>query len=433
MFTPVKRFGALAVTAATVLALTACGGTPAGSTPEPGGGAGAESGTLNIAIQAWMGDKLALKDMAAQYAKDHDGVTVNLVEYADNQALSTFALEWSQGKSDQDIVVVDGASTAVQFVEQKLIVDFNETELLTGDLDPSKFVGESLDYTGLNGNQFAVPFGLEVYNISANKLILDKAGLLGADGEVPTFDTWGDVYAAAKKITDATGTPGMTIQWGPNAVPTLFSVEQALRGDLYEKDGKTLTFDTPEMRKVLPIWLKGVQEGVFSIDTFTNKDAGRSNFNAGNLGMLLETASRVPEAGQSLGMENVAVLAMPGSLENGSFGFSAGVLVPSASKNKDLAYDFIKTAMMSDLQVQAAEQWGKLPVLSSYFDQIDAEWKDDMYTFVQKSIPAPMYKDLTKIQDRGKQILQQYLTGDVNLDGTMKAFNELIAASDLSS
>ena len=202
----------------TGLVLAGCNAaTPAGSTPA----ANDEPKTLTIAIQTWMGDKLALKDMAAAYEAANDGVTVEIVEYADNQALSTFALQWSQGKADQDIVVVDGASTAVQFVQQGLIVDFNETDLFSGDLATDEFVGESLSFTQVDGNQFAVPLGLEVYNISANKEILATAGLLGTNGELPTFDSWDDVYGAAASITAATGQPGMTIQWGPNAVPTL--------------------------------------------------------------------------------------------------------------------------------------------------------------------------------------------------------------------
>jgi len=415
---------------AAALAISGCAaGTPAGSTSQGGG----DPDTLTIAVQAWMNDKLALKDMAAAYEEAHEGVTIDLVEYADNQALSTFALQWSQGKSDQDIVIVDGASTAVQFVQQGLIVDFTETDIFSGDLAQDNFVGESLSFTQLDGNQFAIPLGLEVYNISANKDILTQAGVIGADGALPVFEDWSDVYDAAAAITEATGQPGMTIQWGPNAIPTMISVKQALDGDLFASDGKTLTFDTASMRDTLEIWKKGVDEGVFSIDTFANKDAGRSNFNAGSLGMLLETASRVPEAGQALGMEKVAVLAMPGSLDNGSFGFSAGVIVPTASSKQELALDFIRTAIMSDLQVKAGEEWGKLPVLTEYFDQIDAEWKDDMYTFVEKSVPAPMYNDLPMIQERGKQLLQEYLTGKTDLDGFVSNIESMIGSADLGN
>src|SRR5690606_26907080 len=121
----------------------------------------------------------------------------------------------------------------------------------------------------------------------------EEAGLVDADGNIPVPANWEELYDMASALSEHTGGPGMTIQWGPNAVPTMIAVEQAARGDIFADDGTTMTFDTPEMREVLEIWRRGVEEGVFSIDTFANKDAGRSNFNAGSLPMLLETASRV--------------------------------------------------------------------------------------------------------------------------------------------
>ena len=124
--------------------------------------------------------------MADKFEAEHEGYTVELVEYADNQALSTFALQWSQGQSDQDIVITDGASTAVQFVEQGLIVDFNETDIFEGDLAESEFIGEALTFTELDGNQFAMPFGLEAYNISANKLILEPGRPAGREVRCPS-------------------------------------------------------------------------------------------------------------------------------------------------------------------------------------------------------------------------------------------------------
>jgi len=206
-----------------------------------------------------------------------------------------------------------------------------------------------------------------------------------------------------------------------------------VRGSFYKADGKTLTFDTPEMRHVLQIWKKGVDEGVFSIDTFSNKDAGRSNFNAGNVPMVLETAAHVPEAIPTIGKENSRLVAMPGSLKNGSYGFTAGIIVPSASKNQALALKFIKEAAMSDIQVAVGEEWGKLPVLSSEFDKIDGTWKDQMYELVKISKPAPMYRDLPEIQDKGKQMLQQYLTGKTDFDKFLSDFEVLIGQANLNA
>lgn len=389
-----------------------------------------KSKSINVAAQAWMVQKFHMDDMVKSFEKANPGTTVKVVEYPDNQSLSNFALQWSQRKSNQDVVVVDGASVAVQFLAKDLIIDFNKTNFFNGETAKDKFVGKTLAFDSLGGVQFALPFGLETYNISANKKFFDKAGLTGANGEIQNPKTWDDLYQMAAKMTVREGgkvtQPGMTIQWGPNAVPTMIAVEQAVRGSIYKADGKTLTFDTPEMREVLKIWKKGVEQGVFSIDTFSNKDAGRSNFNAGNVPMVLETVAHVPESIPTIGAKNAKVVAMPGSLKNGSYGFTAGIIVPSASPNQALALKFIKEGMMSDVQVSVGKEWGKLPVIKQYFDQMDAPWKTAMYDLVKISQPAPMYRDLPKIQETGKQMLQEYLTGKISLDKFVANFETLI-------
>lgn len=397
--------------------------------------ASAGGGELNLAAQAWMIQKLGLEAMAEKFENDNPGISVNVVEYADNQALSTFSLQWSQGKSDQDLVVVDGASTAVQFVAQPLIVDFNKSALFEGDTAKDKFVGESLSFTELDGFQFAVPLGVETYNISANRSFFSEAGLLDAQGNIPNPESWEEVYEMAVALTERDGSgnvtrPGMTIQMGPNAVGSMLAVHQAVRGSFYKDDGETLTFDTPEMREVFQIWKRGVDEGVFSTDTFSDKDAGRNNFNAGNLPMLLQTAAHVPEAIPTIGEENSTVVAMPGSLENGSYGFSAGIIMPAASENQELAVRFIKEAMMSDLQIEPGMTWGKLPSITAHFDQIEGDWKTAMYDTLKLSQPAPKYRDLPQIQIQGKQLLQEYLLGQINLDSFLDQVESVIAKAD---
>ncbi|WP_166789429.1 ABC transporter substrate-binding protein [Cryobacterium sp. TMS1-20-1] len=414
------------------MALTAVG---CASNAGVGDDSESQSTSINVAAQAWMIEKFHMNDMVDNFEAANESTTVNIVEYPDNQSLSNFALQWSQGKSSQDVVVVDGSSVAVQFLAKDLIIDFNETDFFEGPTAKENFVGESLVFNELDGVQFAIPIGLETYNISANKSYFEEAGLLGADGEIPAPETWEDLYDMAAAMTVKDGNtvtrPGMTIQWGPNAVSTMIAVEQAVRGSFYEDD--ILTFDTPEMREVLEIWKRGVTEGVFSIDTFSNKDAGRSNFNAGNIPMVLETAAHVPEAIPTIGEENSVVLAMPGSAENGSYGFTAGVLVPSASTNQDLALQFIQEAMMSDVQVAFGEEWGKLPVITEHFDKIEAPWKTSMYDLVKISEPAPMYRDLPEIQVTGKQMLQEYLTGSRDLDTFITDLEKLIEDANKSA
>lgn len=441
---------ATGLVAASLLVVSACGSSTNGgesssqppadvsssSSADPGAAGDDDtsgSTTVTIAAQAWMIQKFHMDEMVKKFEAANPGKTAKLVEYPDNQSLANFSLQWSQGQTSQDLVLTDGASVGAQFLAKKLIVDFNTTDFFEGATAKDKFVPQTLEFNSLDGVQFSLPFGLETYNISANKKYFAEAGLLDANGEIPAPKDWNELYDMAAKMTKRDGNtvtmPGMTIQWGPNAVSTMISVEQAVRGSIYDDDG-VLTFDTPEMREVFDIWKKGADDGTFSIDTFSNKDAGRSNFNAGNVPMILETAAHVPEAAPTIGADNSTVLAMPGSMENGSYGFTAGIIMPAASTNQALALKFIKDGMMTDIQVQVGQEWGKLPVQNEYFDQIDAAWKDAMYDLVKISQPAPMYRGLPEIQDKGKQMLQTYLTGGTDLDAFEANLQQLIASAD---
>ena len=396
-------------------------------------GVAQETGEITVAAQAWMIEKLRVGQMVDNFEAENPNITVNLVEYADAQALTNFSLLWSQGSSDVDIVVVDGASSAVQFLPQGLIIDFNEAGFFEGpSTQRDDFVGEALSFTQLDGFQFAIPLGMETYNISANKSFFAEAGLLDANGEIPAPDSWSDVYDMAAAVTkrDSNGNvtmPGMTLQWGSNAMYTLIATHQAVNGSFYKSDGETLTFDTPAMREVLAIWKQGADEGVFSIDTFADKNAGRNNYNAGNVPMILQSAAHVAEAIPTIGDENAVVVAMPGSSKNGSFGFSAGIIVPEASANQELAIRFIQEAMMSEEQTLSGEVWGKLPVTVKEFDQIEAGWKDAVFDLVSISIAAPMYRDLPRIQESSKQLLQEYLTDVKSLDEFLGELEQVIA------
>lgn len=413
-----------------LLALAAAGcssSKPAASTaPSPK--------VVKVAAEAWMIDKFHMKKAADAFKAKNPDIEVVISPYADRQVLSNFALQWSQNKTDVDIVIVDGASTAAQFLAKDLIVDFNKTNFFTGPTAKENFVGRTLEFCAVDGVQFAIPIGLEAYDINANKKFFAEAGLLDSQGNIKAPKTWQEVYEYAKKMTKKEGDkvvrPGMTIQWGPNAYFVLIAVEQAARGSFYKADGKTNTFDTPEMREILQIWKKGVEEGVFSIDTFTNKDAGRNNFNAGQVPMLLQSAAHVAEAAPTVGKENLTLIAIPGAEKNGTYGFAAGIIIPRASKNQDLAIKFIQEALMSDVQAGVANQWGKLPVIKSHFDKIDAAWKTQIFELVKISPPAPFYKDLPKLMVETPKQLQQYLLGKQSVDDFIANLEKLIGTID---
>lgn len=85
---------------------------------------------------------------------------------------------------------------------------------------------------------------------------------------------------------------------------------------------------------------------------------------------------------------------------------------------------------MSDVQAGAGAQWGKLPVLTAHFEQIDAEWKTHIYKLLQLSQPNPFYKDLPKIGVETPKLLQEYLLGKQDLDTFISKLEAVIDKAD---
>jgi len=389
---------------------------------------------LDVGVQPWMVTKGKMDLVVENFEKANEGIKVNLVEYADNQTLANYALQWAQNKTSVDVVVVGTCSQAVQFLPKKFIIDFDKTDFFSGTTAKDKFVDTTLEGCNLDGFQYGVPIALEIYGISANKKLFEGSKYLDANGDIIPPKNWTEIHEMAKALTikdgDRVVRPGMSIQWGSNGFNTMLALQKSLTGSFYKADGKTLTFDSPEVRDALKIWREGVVDGSFTIATFTDKNAGANAMNSGQLPMMLQSAAGVPESAATIGVENATFIPLPGSIENGSRGGPGGIIVPEATNKKELALKFIKEGLMSDVQVAVGQQWGKLPVMKEWFDQIDASWKDEVYAISQKSTPSPEYKDLPKLQLSVVRDLQGYLSGEMSVDEFISGVEKQIADAE---
>ncbi len=388
---------------------------------------------IRVGADAWMVEKLKINEAAKKFEASHDNVKVIVKPYADKSILANFSLQWSQGKTDYDVVLTDGMQNAVQFLAKDLIINYNETDFFEGTTAKENFVGEVLSFGEIDGFQFALPISLETYAINVNREMFEAAGYIDAQGNIIQPKSWQELYEYAKKMTIVEGgkvvQQGMTIQWGPNASSLMLATKRAIDGT-FLTDG-ILSYDTPAMREILEIWKKGADEGVFSIDTFTNKDAGRDNYKAGQVAMLFQSGSHAAESAPLLGADNVDIIPAPDAAKNGSYAFAAGVLVPRASEVQDLAVQFIKEALMDkDIQVAAGQEWGKLPVLEANFSEIDAQWKDKLFEIIKVSSTTPKYKGYPAIDKNMPILLQNYLAGKLDLDSFVEDVEKMIAEVD---
>ena len=369
--------------------------------------------TITIGAESWEINKLFLEHAAEEFEAAHPDVDVEIVTIADQTKLANYILDWSRGSTDVDLVFLDGGIFSVEYAAKDLIYDFDKDLDFFSDFPKSKFTPGSLETGFIKGGQFCLPAIYEVYGISVNKAMFREAGLLDENGDPLPIRTWDDFYAAAEKLTkkDSNGTvtqTGGTIQFGNNLHIILGSAIYAQFGDAYAADEITYNVDNDYVRNMIGTWQKGILNGYLSQATFVDNAGGRNGFKAGQIAMCFEAAGRWMEAIDTIGIDNLALIPIPGDF-GGTVCFGCQMVIPKASKNADLVCQFIKEAIYGEYsQVNAFSQYGKMSVIQEYFDKALEEtpiW-NGIADSMSKAKPLKEYEESQKFLTGLNQIFQ---------------------------
>ena len=369
--------------------------------------------TITIGAESWEINKLFLEHAAEEFEAAHPDVEVEIVTIADQTKLANYILDWGRGTTDVDLVFLDGGIFSVEYASKGLIYDFEKDLDFFADFPKSKFTPGSLETGFIKGGQYGLPVIYEVYGISINKAMFEEAGLLDENGDPLPIKTWDDFYNAAEKLTkkDSSGTVtqvGGTIQFGNNLHIILGSAIYAQFGDAYAEDGITYNVDNDYVRNMIGAWQKGIQNGYLSQATFVDNAGGRNGFKAGQIAMCFEAAGRWMEAVDTIGVDNLALLPIPGDF-GGTVCFGCQMVIPKASKNADLVCQFIKEALYGEyVQVNTFGQYGKMSVIQEYFDKALDEtpiW-NGIADSMSKAQPLKEYEESQKFLNGLNQIFQ---------------------------
>ncbi|HIX59261.1 MAG TPA: extracellular solute-binding protein [Candidatus Blautia gallistercoris] len=425
--------------------LAGCGGggqddaaSTSGETSEAEGEAaeaeGEEGGTnLRVTVQAWMMGKYDFEGAKASFEENHPGVTVTYNQ-VDNVDVTTSMLEWSQGKTSCDIAIGGDRSQTVSYAANDYIVEFTEENFFNGDFTKDKFYETFLENGNIEGQQFMIPLLGEVVGIVCNVPMMEEAGLVDENGEVIPAETWDELYEYAAKLTKD-GQTGLGIDWGSNMM--MYTYEACLNGiagTIYKEDGKTLEYTGDDVKSLLEVWKKLIDDGYTTTDVFADMDANRTQFKSGQLAMHLAPASRWIEAGEVMDPEDVAVIPVPGTDVNGSLNYIHGMVIPKVSENQELAIQFIKEELLKDsFQQGAINAYGKMSPLKAHYENLDNKYWPTVLEFTENAITAPLYKDMTKLDTYTQTEMQQYLTGAESVEDFQTHMDEYLSQLDLST
>ena len=422
-----KKLLFLLIGMALVMAAFAAGGRDA---------AGARQ-ELRVVVQAWMLDRYDFNMITSKFERNHPGVniTINRVPIAD---VTTNMLEWSAGRTSNDIAIGGSREHAVMYAARNLIVPF-EDSFFTGPYAKENWFPAFLELGNIEGTQYMIPFTGEVMFIVANKQLMRNAGLMDAAGNIRAPRNWNELFDMARRATITEDgrmrQAGLVIDWGANFMVYNYLVAlQGLRGNIFEADGRTMDFTSPQAAELMTQWARFVREGVTPTDTFADLDAGRSNFRAGNVAMHMTAASRWIEAEAFLGKNSTTLIPIPGTIEHGSLAYIHGAVIPRVSPRIQLAKTFVKEALLDyEVHHTALNLNGKMSPLLAHYNRLENPDWPICIAATRTAINNPLYRDFARLDQFMQVELQRVITGAQSVPDTQRRLSDFIRTLDLST
>lgn len=361
-----KRFLSLVLAGVMAASLAGCGGgggtaPAANSTGGDGGTASELSGT--ITIWSWDVALAHLEAEAAKFQELHPGVDFNFEEMGVSQVYSKITTCLQSGIGLPDVVSLEGEQMAkfgTKFPDK--FVDF------TGDIKTEDFLPVKISECTVNDKIVAYPWDAGPCAMFYRTDIFEQAGIKAED-----IVTWDDFIEAGKTVMDKTGVAMMPLATSRKDT-TYRMMLMELGGFYFDEEGNTVV-NSPESVRAMSMVQKIYQAGI------TVNDNSWDDFVAALSGNKIAC---VPEAVWLAGSIKDAapdqagkwgVMELPrfdkdveakGASNGGSV-----LAVPSSSKSKEAAVEFVKFAMTD--KAGNEEGFSKYGLYPSYIPSLDSE------------------------------------------------------------
>ncbi|WP_164234149.1 ABC transporter substrate-binding protein [Microbacterium hydrocarbonoxydans] len=342
-----KHVIGLAGFAAVGLALAGCatGGVPTGGS---GSTALDPDAKLEGEITVWSWDvgAVALERLAADFEKEHEGTTVNVVDVGYDNAYDKMSVGFQAGTGLPDVVTVE-TDAAPGYITQfpKGMLDLNpilgEDE---ADFDPFKWSAGS----DADGSLRIAPWDSGTVAMFYRTDIVEEAGV-----DIEAVQTWEDLIAAGKVIKEKTGHTLMSTDIAAGAG---FQARlQQLGQGLFNEKGE-ITVNSPEAVRVLTM-LKDMNEAGL-LKNVTGWDGRVTSAKDGDSAVTPEAVwwigtlqGDAPEHAGKYGVMPLPVFDEGGARTSNNGG--SGLAVPAQAKNPQLAAAFVDF-VLADAENQAS-------------------------------------------------------------------------------
>ncbi len=394
-----------------------------------------ENASVTLKWAMWDKDLVTYwQDIADAYMKKNEDVNIELVDLGSSDYMTVLATDLSGDGSDFDVVTVKDVPGYATLVAKGVLEDLTD-DVESSDIDLSKFNGTAEQVT-VDGKLYELPFRNDFWVMYYNKDLFDAAGV-----EYPTNDMTVEEYdelarSVAKQGFGNEQTYGSHYHTWRSAVQ-LFGV---LDGEHSILDGNyDFTKSYYEMVK------KQEEDGICRtyVDTNASQLHYSAAFSEGNTATMnmgtwyISTLMSELESGEydKELCGNWGLVKYPHT-KDGKAGDTLGQItslaIPTSSKNKEAAWDFIQFAC-SEEGAEIIAQTGTFPAIMSddvidIISSLDGFPQDENSKEALKTnevyLEAPYDPNVSEINTILDTYHKDIMNGDISIDDGIKKMNE---------
>lgn len=305
----------------------------------------------------------ALAQIIENFEAENEGITIDAQEIGNYNDIVTKLQAAIPARRAPDAVIMEVTRYGL-FADRGVLMDL--TPYVEADPLKDELFNFAREVGVYEGSNYIVPFNSSTPVLYFNKAIFERAGL-SEDTPLNTFD---DILAAAKQITDTMGDDGIS----GIAAPGQFARWGLVMGndsDLIDSVSGEIMLDAPNTIEAYEFMASLVHEHeVASPDGVTQENNGRDAFLAGRVGMMINSTGNYGRATSALGSD-VVVVPMPCNkvcaVPIGGAGI--GILSTADSDVQDAAYQFISFAASAESNALWFSETGYMPINQNTAEQ----------------------------------------------------------------
>lgn len=364
-----------------------------------------------------------IQNIISQYEEKNPNVKINLISPPYEQADNKLTMMLNSNQALDIIEVRD--HTVKQYVNNNRLTDltpYMEKWETTKDLLPLTLAAAKT----VNDTPYLIPQFFYIKGLFVRTDVLKKYGF-----SIPkTID---ELYKTAAEITKKApnqfgyGFRGRGSSFKISDALILANVTNISKNNIYFTDSGTFSFDTPDARKGLEAYLKLFETAVPADGVNWGFNEQVNAFISGTTPFLIQDPDTISLVAESLSPDQYTVVPFPVG-KNGTatldYGF-AGLSIPTTSKNKEAAWDFLTFILSAKVNADFCKTYGPLPVHTSTFENdsyfstgVYKAWQTEMatpdvYKFVKYPLDSPKYPGWAQVQE---QIMQSLLLKQISAD-----------------